>query len=57
MKSPVFGARAGNVKMRGKKTKLMSCLCCCMIDCRWEQRIKEAQKEMRDETKADRQRT
>lgn len=57
MKSPVFGAKAGNIKMRGKKTKLLSCLCCGMIDCRWEQRLKEAKKEIENEAKANRART
>jgi hypothetical protein len=46
MKSPVFGARAGNVKCRGKKTKLMSCLCCEMINSKWSERWKEAKKEI-----------
>jgi hypothetical protein len=45
MKSPVYGARAGNVKCRGKKTKLMSCGCCMMIDFRWDYRFKQAAKE------------
>jgi type I restriction-modification system DNA methylase subunit len=57
MKSPVFGAKAGNIKMRGKKTKLLSCLCCGMIDCRWEQRFKEAKKEIENEAKTNRART
>lgn len=48
MKSPVFGARAGNVKLRGKKTKLMSCKCCHMINCKWEYRFKQAEKEIKE---------
>ena len=47
MKSPVFGAKAGNVKMRGKKTRLMSCKCCMMMDFREECRKKEAEEEIR----------
>jgi hypothetical protein len=46
MKSPVFGGRAGNVKCKGKKTKLMSCLCCEMINSKWSERWKEAKKEI-----------
>jgi hypothetical protein len=57
MRSPVYGARAGNVKCNGKKTKLLSCYCCMMINCKWEQRLKEADKEIRDEAKTDRQGT
>jgi hypothetical protein len=59
MKSPVQRGVPGNVKMRGRKTRLMSCLCCEMIDFRWDQRIKQANKEIRDETqiKTDRART
>ena len=57
MKSPVYGGHPGNVKMRGRKTRLMSCMCCEMIDFRWEQRLKQAKKEIRDEAKADRKGT
>jgi len=57
MKSPVFGARAGNVKCKGKKTKMMSCYCCQMINFKWEQRLKEAHQEVQDETKTNRART
>lgn len=46
MRSPVGVTNPGNVKCRGKKTKLMSCYCCMMIDFRWEQRFKEAKKEI-----------
>jgi hypothetical protein len=57
MRSPVYGAKAGNVKCNGKKTKLLSCQCCMMINCKWEQRLKEADKEIRNEAKTDRQGT
>jgi hypothetical protein len=45
MKSPVYRL-AGNVKCRGKKTKLLSCSCCMMIDFRWDYRFKQAAKEI-----------
>jgi hypothetical protein len=51
MKSPVYGARAGNVKCRGKKTKLMSCLCCMMIDFRWDYKFRKAKEEFYENTK------
>jgi hypothetical protein len=46
MKSPVQRGVPGNVKMRGRKTKLMSCLCCEMINFKWSERWKEAKKEI-----------
>jgi hypothetical protein len=57
MRSPVYGGHPGNVKMRGRKSRLMSCLCCEMIDFRWDQRMKQAKKEIRDEAKTNRART
>jgi len=42
-----FHAAAGNINMRGKKEKNMSCWCCICIDMRDKMRDKEHEKEMR----------
>lgn len=42
----IAGTDAGSIKMRGKRTKLLSCRCCELWDERWEQRLKEAADEI-----------
>ena len=41
--------KAGNVKMRGKKTKLMRCKCCECVDMRDKMLYRIHKKEMRDQ--------
>jgi hypothetical protein len=41
-------AAAANINMRGKKTKLMSCLCCVCVDMREKILYNIHKKEMRD---------
>lgn len=46
-----FGRRngiGGNVKLRGKKTQLMSCGCCVALNIKEEVRIKEKKQEVKD---------
>jgi G3E family GTPase len=63
MKSPVYGqyrgrtkrkrtihASAGNVNMRGKRTKRMGCLCCECMDLRPRMLRQIAQNELRNPT-------
>ena len=50
MKSPVGGNTPGNVKCRGKKTVLMSCRCCKMIDFRWDYKFRKAKDEIYENT-------
>ncbi len=46
MKSLHIGNVAGQVNLKGKKYKLLSCKCCVIQDLRGKERIKEAKKEM-----------
>lgn len=48
MKSVPIRNFAGQAKLRGKKGKLLSCGCCFVQDFRWDERIKQAVKEIRD---------
>lgn len=38
----------GNVKLRGKRTALLSCGCCVMFNAKWQLRVKQADKEIRE---------
>lgn len=38
----------GNVKMRGKLTKILSCKCCDMVNFKPQERVKEAKKEIKE---------
>ena len=46
-KSPVPRGVAGQIKMRGKKEKHLSCKCCTMLDLRQHVHDKEISKEMK----------
>jgi len=48
MKSIYHGTAAANSKLRGKKTKRLSCGCCDLFNPKWDERIKEAKKEIRN---------
>lgn len=39
---------AGNIKLRGKLTHQLSCRCCDVVNCKWVERLKEADREMLD---------
>lgn len=39
---------AGQFNLKGKKSKMLRCGCCVVQDFRWEIRVKQAQKEMRN---------
>ena len=45
---------AGNCKMRGKLTKQMSCGCCQAVNFKWNVRVKEALKEIRQHSSGSR---
>lgn len=47
MKSIRHGTAAANSKLRGKRTRLLSCRCCMLFNPKWEERVKEANKEIR----------
>jgi hypothetical protein len=44
---------AGNVKLRGKMTKLLHCRCCEMINFKQQERWKEAKQEVKNFKKED----
>lgn len=50
MKSIGNHAKAGNVNLKGKKFKLLSCKCCAVRDLRGKEQSKEMKKEIRYET-------
>jgi hypothetical protein len=47
MKSIYHGTAAANAKLKGKKYKLLSCKCCALFNLKWEERVKEANKEIK----------
>jgi len=47
MKSIYHGTAAANAKLKGKKYKLLSCKCCVLFNPKWEERVKEAKKEIK----------
>lgn len=49
MKSLHLRNIAGNVNLKGKKYKLLSCKCCMVQDFRDREQTKQAKKEMKDE--------
>jgi hypothetical protein len=48
MKSLYHGTVAANCKMRGKLTRGLSCMCCVLQNFTPSERVKEANKEIRD---------
>lgn len=48
MKSLHRGNIAGNAKLRGKKTRMLSCKCCTVENFKQECREKELEKEIKD---------
>jgi hypothetical protein len=46
MKSPVYGANAGNINLHGKKCRKMDCGCCWMYDLRDNEAYRVARAEM-----------
>ncbi len=46
MKSLRLRGVAGNVKLRGKREKLLTCGCCTVQDFRWGERIRQAKREI-----------
>ena len=48
MKSIYHGTAGANAKLRGKKTCVLSCQCCVLMNIKDAERIKEANKEIRD---------
>jgi hypothetical protein len=46
MKSLRLRGVAGNVKLRGKREKQLSCGCCTVQDFRWGERVREAMREV-----------
>ncbi len=48
MKSLHLRNIAGNINLKGKKYKLLSCKCCVVQDFRYREKVKEAKKEIRD---------
>lgn len=48
MKSSSSGGAAGNIKMRGKKTRMYSCGCCDAVNFKWDYRKKMDNKEIRE---------
>lgn len=53
MKSLHLRGVAGNCKLKGKKTKMLSCGCCDVQNWKWRERLKEAQREIKDAKAAD----
>jgi len=47
MKSIYHGTAGANAKLKGKKFKLLSCGCCVLFNLKWEERMKEAKKEIK----------
>jgi hypothetical protein len=41
----------GNVKLRGKSTKMLSCGCCDVVNFKRRERVKEAEREIREARK------
>jgi len=48
MKSIHHGTAGANSKLRGKRTQLLRCRCCELFNPRWDERVKEAKKEIKD---------
>ncbi len=48
MKSLHLRNIAGNINLKGKKYKLLSCKCCVVQDFRYREKVKQAKKEIRD---------
>ena len=48
MKSIHHGKAGANAKLKGKLTKSLSCGCCCMQNFKWQERLKEAKKEIKN---------
>ena len=47
MKSIYHGTAGANAKLRGKKTCVLSCQCCVLMNIKDAERIKEANKEIK----------
>ena len=54
MKSLSIRAVAGNAKLNGKLSKLMSCKCCVVTNFTWRERWREAKKEIKRIIKGER---
>ena len=51
MKSIHHGKAGANAKLKGKLSKDLSCGCCTMHNFKWQERIKEAKKEIKSATR------
>lgn len=47
MKSIHHGKAGANAKLKGKLSKDLSCGCCTMQNFKWQEKVKEAKKEMK----------
>ena len=48
MKSIRHGTAGANAKLRGKLTHLLSCKCCMLFNPKHEERVKEANREIKE---------
>ena len=51
MKSIHHGKAGANGKLRGKLTKCLSCGCCDLQNWKWRERLKEANREIKENKK------
>ena len=47
MKSIHHGKAGANAKLKGRKTALLSCRCCMLINFRYDERVKQAKNDIR----------
>ncbi len=48
MKSIHHGKAAANSKLRGRKTTMLTCRCCMLINFKHEERVKEAKNQIKE---------